>query len=202
MNKNNTSLHCQCCNIVVIDSCGDRHRSIDRRLKRGLTKSSSENMTKYPFVECRIHSIHPKCKTPQKSSSNPKIHNVGPKSIFVADPSKTYALSFSDCCYELICGECASCFWIKMDNSRCYLLEKEKVDLNLLKFKLRSLQVDLPLQLRKYLNFDYNIFLYNKEEGQETESIESDNFQQTDDIIVGSFQPSSLLEFSRIDLFQ
>lgn len=201
--KNNTTLHCHCCNIVVIDSCGDRHRSIDRRIKRGLTKSSSENMSKYPFVECRIRSIHPKCKTPQNNSnSNQRIHNVGPKSIYIADPAKTYALSFSDCCYELICGECGSCFWIKMDPSHCYLLEKEKVDLNLVQLKLRSLQVDLPLQLRKYLNFDYNMFLYNNEESQETESVESDNFQQSDDIIVGSFQPSSLLEFSRIDLFQ
>ena len=89
-----------------------------------------------------------------------------------------------------------------MDPSHCYLLEKDKVDLSLTQFKLRSLQVDLPLQLRKYLNFDYNVFLYNNEEEKESENVESDNFQQSDDIIVGSFQPSSLLEFSHIDLFQ
>lgn len=201
--KNYTSLHCQCYNIVVIDSCNGHQRSIDRRLKPGITKSSSENMTKFPYIDCRIRSIHSKCRTPQKnSSSNQKIYNAGPKSIYISDPSKTYALSLSDCCYEIFCGECGSCFWLKIDTSNCYLLEKDRVDLNLFQFKLRSLQIDLPIQLRKYLNFDYNLFLYNNDEERETANIDSDNFQQSDDIIVGSFQPSSLLEFSHIDLLK
>ncbi|OHT14070.1 hypothetical protein TRFO_15577 [Tritrichomonas foetus] len=282
---------CQCCNIVIMKTSRKKRSTLsETKVKSGISKSTTD-ATKLQFKERKRHNFkhafHTACHinhnhsngqhSPEKLEQNSessvtfsthrhKIHKIGPKSIFIADPSKAFAVSFSDCCYELVCGNCLSRFKMMLEASFCYLQESEnnqklytsqftsqnishhqidenfqnetnnnvfnnelnynhnfniETDLNrkiqknnlnnchskkcnkCLSSSHRSLNVDLPLQLRKYLNFDYNVFMYSAvEEEKEMEEVDPDNFMLNDSLIVGSFQQSSLLEFSHFDIFE